>query len=157
MSKTGSPVAGIIVSVLIVAAVASLGYYQFEIAPNLTASSSTTPTATKCCIKTVRINITLGAATKTTDAYAPNPVRLVIGTNNSIIFYNIDIQGGVPTAHTATARNMTTGGKPVFDTSVLAEGSSAGPFELDTPGVYNYYCIVHPTTMRGTIIVVAGK
>src|SRR5207249_8733060 len=109
MSKAGSTAAGIIVSVLIVASVGVLGYYQFAIAPNITTPSSSTVT-TPSNIKTVRINITVGAATKTTDAFAPNPVRLVIGTNNSVIFSNLDIQGGVGTFHPATART-TVGGR----------------------------------------------
>src|SRR3989442_694537 len=85
MSKAGSTAAGIIVSVLIVASVGVLGYYQFAIAPNITTPSSSAVT-TPPNITTVRINITVGAATKTTDAYAPNPLRLVIGKNTSVIF-----------------------------------------------------------------------
>ena len=154
MSKSGSPVAGIIVSVLIIAAVASLGYFQFVVAPTLTASSSTTPTSNQSLI-TVRINITIGAATKGASAYAPSMVKLVIGKNNSVAFYNIDIQGGVPTAHTATARVNGANGKPLFDTGLLTGGNSAGPFEIDTPGNYSYYCTVHPT-MSGIIVVVKG-
>ena len=154
MSKAGSTAAGIIVSVLIVASVGVLGYYQFAIAPNITTPSSSAVT-TPSNITTVRINITVGAATKTTDAYAPNPLRLVIGKNNSVIFSNFDIQGGVGTFHTATART-TVGGQAVFDTGVFNAGDSKGPFVLKTPGTYEYFCSVHPTTMRGTIIVVAA-
>ena len=152
MSKAGSTAAGIIVSVLIVASVGVLGYYQFAIAPNIT--TTTTP-INLGNITTIRINITVGAATKTTDAYAPNPVRLVIDKNNSVIFFNVDIQGGVGVFHTATA-NMTSGGSPVFDTGNLNAGDTGGPFLLKTPGTYNYFCRLHPTTMRGTIVVVAA-
>ncbi len=154
MSKAGSTAAGIIVSVLIVGSVGILGYYQFAIAPNLTASTSTTVTVPSN-ITTIRINVTVGAATKTTDAYSPNPVRLVIGKNNSVIFFNIDTQGGVGTFHTATART-TVGGLAVFDTGIFNAGDSKGPFLLTTPGTYDYFCSVHPTTMRGTIIVLAA-
>ena len=154
MSKVGSTAAGIIVSVLIVASVGVLGYYQFAVAPNIPTSTSTSVTTNRN-ITTIRINFTVGAATKTTDAYAPNPVRLVIGKNNSVTFYNIDIQGGVGVFHTATA-NMTSGGSPVFDTGNLNAGDTGGPFLLKTPGTYNYFCRLHPTTMRGTIVVVAA-
>ena len=154
MSKAGSTAAGIIVSVLIVASVGVLGYYQFAVAPNIPTSTSTSVTTNRN-ITTIRINFTVGAATKTTDAYAPNPVRLVIGKNNSVTFYNIDIQGGVGTFHTATARTNV-GGSPVFDTGTLNAGDTSGPFYLTTPGTYDYYCLIHPTTMRGTIIVVAA-
>jgi plastocyanin len=154
LSKVGSTAAGIIVSALIVASVGVLGYYQFVIAPNIPTTVSTT-SINLGNIKTVRINITVGAATKTTDAYAPNPVKLVIGVNNSIVFYNVDIQGGVGTAHTSTART-TVGGTPVFDTTILNAGDHAGPFLLSSPGSYDYFCQLHPTTMRGTIVVVAA-
>src|SRR3989442_6487728 len=154
MSKAGSTAAGIIVSVLIVASVGVLGYYQFVIAPNIPTLTRTSVTTNRN-ITTIRINVTVGAATKTTDAYAPNPVRLVIGKNNSVIFFNLDIQGGVGTFHTATART-TVGGQAVFDTGTFNAGESKGPFVLTTPGTYNYFCSVHPTTMRGTIIVVAA-
>src|SRR3989442_7277640 len=131
MSKAGSTAAGIIVSVLIVASVGVLGYYQFAIAPNLTTSTSPTVTVPSN-ITTIRINITVGAATKTTDAYAPNPVRLVIGKNNSVIFFNVDIQGGVGTFHTATAR--TTGGwQAVFHTRTLNSGERQWPVALSSP------------------------
>ncbi len=153
MSKAGSAAAGITVAVLIIAAVGVLGYYQFEIAPNLTTSSSSTATVPSN-IKTVRINMTVGASTKTTDAFAPNPVRLVIGVNNSVIFRNGDIQGGVGTAHTATARTLV-GGKPVFDTAILMGGDNSAPIVISSPGTYDYFCQLHPTTMRGTIVVVA--
>jgi len=149
----GSAAAGVIVAVLIIAAVGALGYYQFVIAPNLTTSSTTTTTVPSN-IKTVAVNITIGAATKTTDAYAPNPLRLVIGVNNSVIFHNGDIQAGIGTAHTATARTMV-GGKPVFDTGILMGGDTATSILISTPGNYNYFCQLHPTTMRGTIVVVA--
>src|SRR3989442_9721942 len=135
MSKAGSTAAGIIVSVLIVASVGVLGYYQFAIAPNLTTSTSPTVTVPSN-ITTIRINMTAGASTKTTDAYAPNPVRLVIGKNNSVIFYNLDIQGGLGTIHTATARTMV-GGNPVFDTGTLNAGDVSRRFLLTTPGTYD--------------------
>jgi plastocyanin len=154
LSKVGSTAAGIIVSVLIVASVGALGYYQFVIAPNIATTISTT-SVNLGNITTIRINITVGAATKTTDAFAPNPLRLIIGKNNSVIFYNVDIQGGVGTAHTATARTMV-GGNPVFDTAILNAGDHAGPFLLSSPGSYDYFCQLHPTTMRGTIVVVAA-
>ncbi len=154
MSKSGSTAAGIIVSVLIVAAVGTLGLYQFEIAPNLTNTSSSVTTSSSNVL-TIRINITVGAATKTTDAFSPNPIKLVIGKNNSFVFFNVDTQGGVGTAHTATARTNV-GGKPLFDTGILNAGDSSSAFLLTTPGTYDYFCLIHPTTMRGTIIVVAG-
>jgi len=153
LSKPGSAGAGILVSALIVASLVAIGYYQFEIAPNSATSSSVTTTVPSN-IKTVRVNMTIGASTKTTDAFAPNPLRLVIGKNNSVIFHNGDIQAGVGTPHTATA-TMMVGGKPVFDTGILMAGDDSGAVVFNTPGTINYFCEIHPI-MRGTIVVVAG-
>lgn len=153
-TKRGSAVAGIIVSVLIVASIAAVGYYQFQVAPFLTTSSASTSTTLN--IKTIMLNITIGASQKTTDAYAPNPIKLVIGVNNSVAWHNGDIQGGVGVAHTATAKT-TVNGRAAFDTGILNAGDTSQVIVLTTPGTYNYYCVVHPTTMSGTIIVVAGK
>ncbi len=153
-NKRGSAAAGIIVSVLVVASIAAIGYYQFEVAPFLTTSSAST--STSLSIKTILLNITVGASLKTTDAYSPNPVRLVIGVNNSVSWFNGDTQGGVGVSHTASART-TVSGKPVFDTGILNAGDTSKVIVLTTAGTYNYYCEIHPTTMRGTIIVVAGK
>lgn len=147
-SAKSTNLAGIIVSIFIIASVAAIGYYQFAIAPlNITTTTSTTVTT-----KVVLINITLGATTKTTDAYSPNPVKVVIGVNNTLQWYNDDSQsGGV--AHTATARQNGPDGRPLFDTGVLLYGQKSKLIVLDKPGTYEYYCVIHPTTMRGTIIV----
>ncbi len=152
-NKRGSAVAGIIVSVLVVASIAAIGYYQFGVAPFLSTSSST---STSLSIRTILLNMTVGASSKTTDAYAPNPIRLVIGVNNSVSWYNGDTQGGVAVSHTATART-TVSGKPVFDTGILNAGDTSQVIVLTTAGTYDYYCVIHPTTMKGTIIVLAGK
>ena len=152
-SKKGSTAAGVLVSVLIVASIAAIGYYQFQIAPFL--SSSRTSISTSLNIKTIMLNITVGSSTKTTDAYAPNPIRLVIGVNNSVAWYNGDVQGGVGVFHSATAKTMVNG-RPAFDTGILKVGDASQIMVLTTPGTYDYYCVVHPTTMVGTIVVAAG-
>ncbi len=152
--KKGSAAAGVLVSVLIVASIAAIGYYQFEIAPSL--STSTSSVSTSLNIKTIMLNMTVGASTKTTDAYAPNPIRLVIGVNNSVEWFNGDLQGGVGVSHSATSRT-TVAGKAVFDTGILSGGDTSQILVLTAVGTYDYYCVVHPTTMRGTIVVVSGK
>ena len=147
--KQGSLGLALIVSSFVVIAVASIGYYQFVYCPTncvTPTSSSTTFTG-----RALRINITEGSSTKLDDAFAPNPVRLVIGQNNTVIFYNADGAGGAGVPHTATDR---AGG---FDTKVLAFGQSSAPITIDKPGTYNYFCQIHPTTMRGTIVVVAAS
>ena len=152
-NKRGSAAAGVLVSVLIVASIAAIGYYQFQIAPYL--SSSTTSISTSLNIKTVMLNMTVGASTKTTDAFAPNPIKLVIGVNNSVIWRNDDIQGGVGVFHTATAKTKVNGNLP-FDTGLLKAGDTSQVFVITTAGSYDYFFELHPI-MVGTILVIAGK
>jgi len=47
--------------------------------------------------------------------------------------------------------------KPLFDSGVLG-GGSGGTFEytFDQPGTYLYYCLIHPFSQRGRIIVQGG-
>jgi plastocyanin len=150
--QQGSVAAGVTVAVMLILVLSALGYYQFVYAPTIPTSTSTTAVA---CAPPgcVTIEITFGAATKTTDAYAPNPVKLVIGVNNTFQFFNNDSQsGGV--VHSSTQR-----GCPQtcpFDTGVIAYNIIGGPYTISQPGTYDYYCVVHPTTMRGTIVVVRG-
>jgi plastocyanin len=147
--KSGSLAVGLTVSLLIVVFVAGIGFYQFVYYPS---HQPPTTSSTTFAGKTIQINMTIGAASKTTDAYAPNPVKLVINVNNSIVFYNADaLSGGV--AHTATSRP---GSPQQFDTGTLLFGTKSLQIILRAPGNYSYFCQIHPTTMRGTIVVLAG-
>ncbi len=148
MSKPNQGSVGVALTIcaLIVVSVSSVGYYQFVYYPTVKASASTTTTFQG---RAVNITIVPGASTLTTTAYAPDVVKLVIGVNNTVVFYNNDsASGGV--AHTATDR----GG--AFDTGVLQFGQSSAPITITKAGTYNYYCQIHPNTMVGQIVVVAG-
>lgn len=72
-------------------------------------------------------------------SFQPGNLRVAAGT--TVTWTNGD---GV--AHTATARDGT------WDTGILRSGESA-TFVLTEPGVYDYYCIPHPT-MQARIEVV---
>lgn len=90
-----------------------------------------------------KVSIVQGAATKTTDAFDPSPVKVKVG--GSVTWTNND---SMP--HTATSGK---GGKPdgTFDSSTLAQGKSFS-FKFEKAGEYPYYCMIHPT-MVGTISV----
>jgi len=148
------------IAVIIVIAVTSVGYYQFVYCTSSSCSTSTSAasSAAAACAppSCVTIAIAPGAATLTTTAYSPDVVTLVIGVNNTFQVLNNDSQsGGV--FHSLTADSCAQSGQPCpFDTQVIAFGTTKGPFTLTTPGTYAYYCVVHPTTMVGKIIVLAG-
>lgn len=159
MSKPkGSVGAALAVSVLIIIAVTSVGYYQFVLCKPTSCSTSTSTSATAAagCTppKCVVIQINPGAATLTTTAFSPDDVKLVIGVNNTFQFFNNDSQsGGV--SHTATAKTCPK--VCPFDTGVFSYNAASQIFTIAAAGTYPYFCQIHPTTMVGTITVVAGS
>lgn len=139
-------------AILIIGAVATIGYYQVAVAPGLASTSTTTgPPAVTCpSIQCVNVTIFSGASsppsgyssgTKTQYGYTPDIVTVVIGKNNTVYWTNDDAS-----IHTATSD--TSG---VFDTGNIVQGASA-QFTFTTPGTYTYHCIYH-AWMQGTIIV----
>ncbi|MGH9920028.1 MAG: cupredoxin domain-containing protein [Nitrososphaerales archaeon] len=160
MSKPkGSVGVALAIAVLIIIAVTSVGYYQFVLCkPTSCATSTSTSaatTATGCTAPScVTIQIVAGAALLTNTAYSPDVATLVVGVNNTFDIHNNDSQsGGV--FHSATADTCPK--VCPFDTGIIAYNTTMGPFTITVPGTYAYYCEVHPTTMVGKIIVVAGS
>src|SRR5262249_34913796 len=45
---------------------------------------------------------------------------------------------------------------PAFDTGIIATGMTSSPITFNTPGVFKYHCVFHPTVMKGTITVLAA-
>jgi len=155
----GSLGVALAVAVIIVISVTSVGYYQFVYCVSNSCSTSTASSGAAVCAppSCVTIAINLGAATLTNTAYSPDVTKLVIGVNNTFEVLNNDSQsGGV--YHSLTADSCKTSGQPCpFDTTTIAYGVTKGPFTITIPGTYPYYCVVHPSTMVGSIIVVAGS
>lgn len=74
-------------------------------------------------------------------AYNPSPATVNVGT--VVKWKNLD---GAP--HTATSD---TG---IFDTGTLTTGSTSSGYTATTPGTYPYHCLIHGTSMAGTLIVI---
>lgn len=153
MSSQTSTAVGIVVALLIVGSIATLGYYQFEVAGKQTTSSSSTQTVTCPSAQCVNVTMPSGAGTppsgwtgsgKTTYGFSPDTVTVVIGKNNTVFWINDD-------SATHTATSDTPG---IFDSgSVNAGGTFQWTFT--TPGTYTYHCSIH-AWMQGTVIVKAG-
>jgi plastocyanin len=159
MSKPkGSVGVALAIAVIIIIGVTSVGYYQFVVCTPTSCMTSTqaSSTAGPACAppSCVTIQIVVGAATLTNTAYSPDVVTLVIGVNNTFEIHNNDSQsGGV--FHSATA-NSCPSACP-FDTGIIGYNTTMGPYTITTPGSYPFHCAVHPSTMAGTINVVAGS
>ncbi|MDG6902408.1 MAG: cupredoxin domain-containing protein [Nitrososphaerota archaeon] len=143
---------GFVVSIIIIGAVASIGYYQFNVAPQMTSSSSTGTGTSVLCPSSACVNVTIPSGASTPPAgyasgqttqfgYAPDSITVVIGKNNTVYFVNDD--AGVHTATSDTAG--------AFNTGDIMPGSTA-QITLTTPGTYTYHCIYH-AWMQGTIVV----
>jgi plastocyanin len=89
------------------------------------------------------VSIVPGSSSLTTDAYAPNPVQVSVGS--TVTWTNDDSQ-----PHTATSgENATPDG--TFDSGIMAP---AATFEhtFTEAGEFPYFCILHPN-MVGTVSV----
>ncbi len=155
MSSQSSTVVGAIVAVLIIGAVATIGYYQFEIAPGFKTSTSSSPSVT--CPSSACVNVTIPniastqpngytPGSKTTFGYTPDTITIVIGKNNTIVWINDDAS-----IHTATSD---TTGAGAFTSGDITAGSSA-QITFTTAGTFTYHCVYHPW-MQGTVIVKAA-
>lgn len=155
MSSNASTVVGAVVAIMIIGAVAVLGYYQVVIAPNMT-SSTTTITIVCPSAQCASVTIPNAAGTqppgytqgaKTTYGFTPDAITVVVGVNNTLYWTNND-----QAIHTATSD---VGSPSTFDTGNINPGSSA-QFTITIPGTYTYHCTYH-AWMQGKIIVLAGS
>ena len=150
--KGSTAVTGLIISALVVACVAGIGFFQYRYAPGLYLTTSTSSTSASTGF-VLNITIPNGAGSpppgytsgaKTQYGFSPEVVTVVIGVNNTVRWVNDD-----SAPHTATSD--ATG---VFDTGIIAAGDSSSPVTLATQGTYAYHCSLH-SWMQATIIVKA--
>jgi plastocyanin len=170
LSSKGSSVVGVIVAVLIIGAVATLGYYQVEVAPGQNSSTTTSSSlpAVNCTTNpTECVNVTMisGAASPysgytagstTLYGYAPATITVVIGKNNTVVWTNKDIAFHTATSASSDPANFASG--CLDGTGAACPGSSGVStyqFTFTVPGTYVYHCDYHPW-MAGKVIVVSG-
>ncbi|MDG7006958.1 MAG: cupredoxin domain-containing protein [Nitrososphaerota archaeon] len=153
---------GAVVAILIVGAVATLGYYQFFVANTTTTTTTTATTPSVTCPSAACVNVTIfaGASSQpsgytqgqtTTYGYTPDTVIVVIGKNNTVFWTNDDAA-----PHTVTSE---TGAPVSFDSGtsgpLLTQGGTY-QFTFTVPGTYHYHCSFH-AWMQGTVIVKAAS
>jgi plastocyanin len=139
------------VAILIIAAIATLGYYQVFVAGvSSTTSTSTTPSIVCPSPQCVNVTIPSGGASppagyttgaKTQYGFTPDVVTVVIGKNNTVYWVNNDAA-----VHTATSDTA-----GVFDSGTMNAGATF-QWTFTTAGTYTYHCNFH-SWMQGTVIV----
>ncbi|HXW37347.1 MAG TPA: cupredoxin domain-containing protein [Nitrososphaerales archaeon] len=150
MSKPSSntAVAGVVISVIVIAAVASIGYYQFNFAK--TADTNTSLSSQPVCNPSscVKVNITSGASGGPQDApgYSPENITVVIGVNNTVQWTNQDAAG-----HSVTGK-----GNAIIGSQAPMDQGDTYVLEFTAPGTYDYGCIYH-AWMHGSVTVLAGN
>jgi plastocyanin len=72
----------------------------------------------------------------------------VIGINNTVVWTNDD-----SVVHTVTSLSVPSGASTFNSGNINAGSTSSHTFS--TPGVYKYYCVIHPW-MGGEVIVKSG-
>lgn len=168
MSNRSSTYVGIVVTILIIAAVGTIGYYQEEVAPGLvsTTTSNTTSTSTAAaCTPSTCVNITIVAGASSPPScypncaannlygYSPSVVILVMGVNNTVIWTNDDN----PAVHTASS---SAGDPKSWDSGCLGSSCptplASFTYTFTAVGTYYYHCDYH-TWMEGEIIVKPGS
>ncbi len=83
--------------------------------------------------------------------YDPVDIRVVIGVNSTIYFYDADMQD--VEGHILETNSWPNAAQPfAFD---ILPGQVVN-VTLTVPGTYNYNCEWHPVWMDGTIVAVAG-
>ena len=148
----GSVAVGAVVAILIVGAVATLGFYQFVVAggPTSTTTTSSAPSVTCPSSKSMNVTIVSGAYSppsgytaggKTTYGYSPDTITVVIGINNTVFWTNGDSAPHTVTSDTAG----------VFNSGNMNSGDTF-QFTFTTPGTYTYHCTYH-SWMQGTVVV----
>ena len=78
--------------------------------------------------------------------FQPSSLIVVVGVNNTIVWNDLDAE-----QHTVTSMSVPTGASK-FDSGILNQGQTF-TLTLTVPGTYRFYCTIHPTWMRGTIVV----
>jgi len=123
--------------------VAACGGYN---APTGTTNNNPPPTPTSN-----DINIVVGASTKTTNAFSPNPRNASLGgaSSVSVRWVNGDISGGDYTMGTAVVHDIVSDDNS-FQSSGNLGGNATYTITLSAARDYPFHCSIHPN-MTGTI------
>ena len=91
-----------------------------------------------------------GVGSNTALDFSPANATVVIGVNNTVVWTNEDSVG-----HTVVSKAVPSGAAS-FSSPIISKG---GEFNvtLTVPGVYKYFCSLHPAWMQATIVVKAGS
>jgi len=88
--------------------------------------------------------------------FKPVNVTVVMGVNNSIMWTNQDTVQHTVVVCPVGGGQICSPSEAVASSTFLSHGDTY-QVTLNATGVYHFFCSIHPATMRGTIVVVAGS
>ncbi|MDE1852856.1 MAG: cupredoxin domain-containing protein [Thaumarchaeota archaeon] len=150
--------AAIAVVVVVVVAVAGIAAYVVLTKGGSPPSGPSTVTSSSHSVSSVGVSMPSGASTPPSNwnsshivsnlFFSPDVIVVVIGVNNTVVWTNED-----SVQHTVYSTSVPSGASG-FKSNIISQG---GTFSVtfQTPGVYKYYCTLHPW-MGGEVIVKSG-
>ena len=125
---------------------ASIGYYQFVVAPSLTSATTTSSSQVTCgATNCAHVSITANAGACIDAAnpcgYSALTVTVVIGVNNTVLWTSDD-----SSIHTVTGSGWT---------SVNLNQGDTYQHTFTAAGTYDYHCVYH-AGMKAQVIVKAA-
>jgi plastocyanin len=115
--------------------------------PSLAGGSTSCPPGVAC----IRMPVNAAAIN-----FSPDNITIVMGVNNTVQWTNQDSVTHTVVVCPVGGGQLCSPSAAVAYSSLLSRGDT---FEatLNSTGVYHFYCSIHPSTMRGTIVVVSGS
>ncbi len=95
---------------------------------------------------TISASITIGAASKTTDAFSPNPLEVKVG--DTVTWTNDDLQPHTVTSGTSATPDGKFNSSPGLKTLLTPKNTFSHTFSA--AGTFPYFCQLHPN-MIGTV------
>jgi len=109
--------------------------------------------STSCAQGIACIKMPLNAAALN---FSPDNITVVAGVNNTLQWTNQDSVDHTVVVCPVGGGQLCSPAVAVASSSLLTKGDTF-QVTLNATGVYHFYCSIHPETMRGTIVVEAGR
>lgn len=145
--QTGAP-RGVLIglgAILLLVGAAVAAVFVFHLQPPYVPPSATRPTMQGVA----EIVMPPGVGASSSLNFSPANATVVVGVNNTVLWTNEDTA-----SHTVVSRTIPSGAQP-FQSGVLAKGDTFN-VTLTVPGVYIYFCSIHPAWMVATIVVLGS-
>lgn len=134
------------VLVMVVTVGGLAGVFVFRLQPPLSTGGGSCASGSACVIMPSNAAVA---------NFSPFNMTVVIGVNSTVLWTNRDTIQHTVVVCPVGGGQVCSPSKAVGSSPILSQGDTF-QFSFNSAGVYHFYCSIHPTTMRGTIVVKAG-